>query len=118
MSVPADFATLLSLMTASDTVWVAALDTMIKVTLLLAAAGAGAVALGRSSAALRHLVWTLALTGALVLPMLSITLPKWQLPLVTFTAPASAIVVTAANNAPPAPPTHRDRHRETAAQPT
>ena len=35
-----------------------------------------------ASAALRHLVWTLALCSALALPVLSIALPKWQLPIV------------------------------------
>ena len=36
-----------------------------------------------ASAALRHLVWTLALRSALFLPIASLALPKWQLPLLT-----------------------------------
>ena len=47
--------------------------------------GPRALVLGRASAAVRHLVWTLALTSALVLPVLSVALPRWQLPIVTLT---------------------------------
>ena len=37
--------------------------------------------LRRRSAAARHMIWTLALVSALVLPALSIALPRWQLPI-------------------------------------
>ena len=77
------------------------LDAVIKVTLLLAAAGAASLALARASASARHLVWTIALTGALVLPVLSVALPRWQLPLVTFTTPAPDVVDTDVNAAAP-----------------
>ncbi len=70
--------------------WVQLADTIAKATLLFAAAGLITVILRRGSAAVRHMVWTLALSSALVLPLLSIALPRWQLALVTFTAPAVA----------------------------
>src|SRR5262245_504633 len=55
------------------------LSSTIKTALLLAAAGLGALALRRSSAAARHLVWALSITGALLVPFLSVSLPSWQL---------------------------------------
>jgi HEAT repeat protein/beta-lactamase regulating signal transducer with metallopeptidase domain len=64
-------------------------DAVAKTTLILLAAGAASIVLRRASAALRHLIWTLALSSALFLPIASLALPKWQLPLVTITAPAS-----------------------------
>jgi beta-lactamase regulating signal transducer with metallopeptidase domain len=49
-----------------------------KVSLLLGAAGCVAVLCRRrTSAATRHLIWTLALAGTLLLPMASIALPGW-----------------------------------------
>ena len=50
---------------------------------MLGAAALMSLILRRASAALRHLVWTLALCSALFLPVVSLTLPKWQLQLVT-----------------------------------
>ena len=66
-----------------DVSWLPLADAVMKATLLLASAALAAVALRRTSAAARHLVWTLALVSAMVLPALSIALPRWQLPLVT-----------------------------------
>lgn len=57
-------------------------DAVAKATILLATAGLLSVVLRRRSAAARHLVWTLALLGALVLPALSIALPRWQVGLI------------------------------------
>lgn len=54
-------------------------DAIIKATVLLLVAGAGAWLLRRSSAALRHLVWALACGGVLVLPIASAVLPNWRL---------------------------------------
>lgn len=51
---------------------------MIKSAVVLAVAGFIASALRRQSAALRHAIWTAGLIGALVVPLLSITLPSWQ----------------------------------------
>lgn len=52
-----------------------------KSAVVLLIAGAASLALGRSSAALRHLVWTLALAGVFGLPALSAALPGWRLEL-------------------------------------
>ena len=83
-----------------DGLWLPAVDALIKVTLVLGVAGAAALVLGRASAALRHLVWTLALTSALVLPALSIALPRWQLPIVTLTSEAAPAAAEAMATAP------------------
>jgi beta-lactamase regulating signal transducer with metallopeptidase domain len=52
---------------------------VVKVSLLLGAAGCVAALLRRrTSAAARHLIWSLALAGTLLLPMASIALPGWS----------------------------------------
>jgi len=61
-----------------DVSWLPLADAVMKATLLLASAALAAVALRRTSAAARHLVWTLALVSAMVLPALSIALPRWR----------------------------------------
>ncbi len=66
----------------SGTSWLPVASVVLKATLMLAAAGAAAFTLRRRSAALRHMIWTLALAGVLLLPVLSIALPRWQLSLV------------------------------------
>lgn len=48
---------------------------------LVFAAGLNLV-LRRSSAALRHLIWLLAVISCLCLPVISMTLPGWRLPVV------------------------------------
>jgi hypothetical protein len=60
----------------------AALDTLLKATLLLGLAALAVRALKRGSAASRHFVWTLGLASALVLPLLGSVVPAWELPLV------------------------------------
>ena len=86
MNFAAEITTLLN---GLDRLSLPAVDALIKVTLVLGLAGLATVVLGRASAAVRHLVWTLALTSALVLPVLSIALPRWQLPIVTLTNDAA-----------------------------
>ena len=66
------------------------MDVMIKATLVLGVASVATLALARASAAMRHMVWTLAIVSALLLPALSIALPRWQLPIVRFTSTAVA----------------------------
>jgi HEAT repeat protein/beta-lactamase regulating signal transducer with metallopeptidase domain len=99
--------------------WMPIADAIAKSTLLLSAAAIVSFALRRGSAAARHMVWTLALAGVLVLPALSLALPRWQLPLVKLSgdapAPQTAIAPAADSagspidvpaprlNAPPAP---------------
>ena len=56
----------------------AAWGILLRVTALLLAAGLVALALHRSSAALRHWVWTLSLAGTLLIPLGYWTLPAWQ----------------------------------------
>jgi beta-lactamase regulating signal transducer with metallopeptidase domain len=52
---------------------------ILKVSLLLTAAAIAQALLGRRrSAAARHLVWTLAVGGVLLLPMLSAVMPRWD----------------------------------------
>ena len=121
-------------LTGLDQLWLPAVDALIKVTLVLGMAGIATLVLGRSSAAVRHLVWALALSSALVLPVLSIALPRWQLPIVKLQAPpslrASAGQAPAATQAPAlskaistetvvlAPPLpHREQTSEAAPQP-
>ena len=79
---------LLSLDSAAS--WLPAADIVVKATLMFAAAGAAAFGLRRGSAAARHLIWTLALAGVLLLPILSIALPRWSMPLLTIEGAASA----------------------------
>jgi beta-lactamase regulating signal transducer with metallopeptidase domain len=54
-------------------------DAFIKATVLLVLAAGIALALRRSSAALRHLVWALACGGVLALPLAAALLPNWGL---------------------------------------
>jgi beta-lactamase regulating signal transducer with metallopeptidase domain/protocatechuate 3,4-dioxygenase beta subunit len=60
-----------------------AVDLVAKVTIVLATAGAIALALRRSSAASRHLAWGLGLGAALVLPVFSFCLPGWYCPVIS-----------------------------------
>ncbi len=108
-------AELLSL--GSNAAWLPALDIMLKVTVVLAAAAVATMALARASAASRHLVWTLALVSALLLPVLSLALPRWQLPIVRLAAPVSADLTASDRDlGPTAAPSVAPRvHREPAA---
>lgn len=56
------------------------LDATCKGLVILAAGGALSLALRRSSAAARHLVWVLAIGALISLPVLSAVLPGWQVP--------------------------------------
>ena len=75
------------------------LDAAVKATIILGLAGVATALLRRASAASRHLVWTAALLAALVLPALSLALPRWQMAVVTLpsTAPPVHIGETAAS---------------------
>ena len=72
--------------------WLPLADAVAKTTLILLAATAASIVLRSASAAMRHLVWTLALSSALVLPIASFALPKWQLPLFTITSESPAAI--------------------------
>jgi len=73
-----------------------------KATILFATAGVLSVLLRRRSAAVRHLVWTLALISALLLPLLSIALPRWQVGLFELPSPVGATAVADIERAAPA----------------
>jgi carboxyl-terminal processing protease len=80
------------------------LDAALKGTALLVVACVLAVALRRAGAARRHLLWALALAGLLVLPVLGLLLPRWQLPL---TSPWAGETETRAVPAAPEAPRQR-----------
>ena len=70
-----------SLLTGPADAWLVALvDTSLRLSVILLVAGAIATVLRRSSANLRHLVWALALAGALMLPLGASYLPALSLP--------------------------------------
>ena len=94
--------------------WLPLADAIVKATLILALAACASLALGRASAAVRHLVWTLALFAAVALPVLNVALPKWQLPLVRIANGAGVAGTAAEMNAEPAAPLPRLRHSRTA----
>jgi HEAT repeat protein/beta-lactamase regulating signal transducer with metallopeptidase domain len=75
---------------AAPGVWVPIAEAVVRSTALLLATAAAARLLRRGSAATRHWVWTLGLLGALTLPALSLTLPRWEMPLMELDAPAIA----------------------------
>jgi HEAT repeat protein/beta-lactamase regulating signal transducer with metallopeptidase domain len=79
---------------ASGAAWLPVADAIAKATLLFAAAGFASFMLRRRSAAARHMIWTLALVSVLVLPVLSIALPRWQLPIVTLEREVPQLPVT------------------------
>jgi beta-lactamase regulating signal transducer with metallopeptidase domain len=61
----------------------------------------------RASAATRHLVWTLAIAGLLALPLGSVVLPEWAVPILTppsSTAPAPSVPSVLAPSEPQAAP--------------
>jgi beta-lactamase regulating signal transducer with metallopeptidase domain len=70
--------------------WLPLIDGAIKATLLLAIAAVTTTLLRHASAAARHLVWTSSLIGALLLPLASMAIPQWQVPLITLSQPASS----------------------------
>ena len=106
----------LSLMTGpafdAFTPWLPVLDAILKSTALLALTAGISLLLRRGSAATRHMIWTLGLLGALVLPVLSLAVPRWQIPVLRVSAsdstPLGAVRSTLENqaslNARPAAP--------------
>lgn len=54
-------------------------EIVLRVTVLLAVTALAAAAGRRASASLRHLIWILGLGAALLLPMLTLLLPNWNL---------------------------------------
>src|SRR5687768_13972146 len=83
--------------------WLPLADAAAKTTVILALAAAASLLLRRASAAFRHLIWTLALVSALLLPVLSYALPKWHLPLLSVTSGQPAAQAGVVDNAPVPP---------------
>jgi beta-lactamase regulating signal transducer with metallopeptidase domain len=95
--------------------WLAVLaDAAIKGAALLLLAGLLTMAMRRASAAARHLVWSLALTGVLVLPVLSSLLPSWQVPLLPRAADAGIPSIQRPQTWPNAPEEPRRLPADTA----
>ena len=63
--------------------WLPLVDSIVKASIVLMAAAVATHVLRRASAALRHLIWTIALVSALLMPIVALALPRWQLPLLT-----------------------------------
>jgi len=89
---------------SSGAAWLPLADAIIKATLLFATAALASVALRKATAAARHLVWALALVSAMVLPLLSLALPRWQLPVVTLASSPTSAAEDPLLNGSPAPP--------------
>jgi HEAT repeat protein/beta-lactamase regulating signal transducer with metallopeptidase domain len=64
-------------------------DAVVKASVVLALTAIAAGLLRRASASARHAVWTLGLGGALLVPVLTTALPRWELPIVRVPADAS-----------------------------
>jgi hypothetical protein len=56
-------------------------NAVLKATALLVVAWLASLPFRRSSAAMRHMVWILALVGSLAQPLLLPVMPRWPLPL-------------------------------------
>lgn len=82
----------------------ALLDIALKVTVMFAAAGLVCAALRRKSAAIRHAIWTAALCGALLLPLLTLVVPAWRMAL---PETATALFRVDASAAPASAMVHR-----------
>jgi beta-lactamase regulating signal transducer with metallopeptidase domain len=83
--------------------WLPFIDAAVKSTIVLLAGGLITLLLRRSSAAVRHLVWTAALVSALVLPAMSLVLPRWEAPIVTLARPDVSIAAVSPGATPSAP---------------
>lgn len=68
---------------------------LLKVSLLLAAALGAAAWLQRSTATVRHQMWTLTFLGALALPLLSVTVPQLPVPVPRVSTAAPSLAVPA-----------------------
>lgn len=84
--------------------WQLLLEVTLKATIVLATVGLLGVLLRRASATTRHLVWSLALGGLLVLPVLAYLLPVWRVPVLPAAkAPVLVTPVAAENDSFDAP---------------
>ncbi len=72
-------------------------DASLKTAVLLGLAALAVRSLRHTGAAVRHLVWSLALSAALVMPLLSALLPSWELAFVPRLVPQAALPSPARN---------------------
>ena len=84
-------------------------DVLLKATILLSAAWLATVLLRRASAAIRYGIWSLVLSGLLVMPLISVVLPAWKMnvpaPMLDASVPAASLPALEAFPASvPAPP--------------
>jgi len=68
------------------------LDASVKGLVVIAAAGLAAWLMRRRSASVRHLVWSVAVAGLVVLPGLSVMLPSWQVAILPEPSAAAPVV--------------------------
>jgi beta-lactamase regulating signal transducer with metallopeptidase domain len=73
-------------------------EIILKTTLLLAAAGVAAFALRSSAASVRHLVWSCALAGMIVIPAMTLVLPQWHVGLIASPEAAPTTELVQADN--------------------
>ena len=66
----------------------------LRASVLLVAALLATRLLRHASAATRHLIWTAAVTGVVLLPLLSVVVPAWDVPVVTLKAKVDAPIST------------------------
>jgi beta-lactamase regulating signal transducer with metallopeptidase domain len=64
----------------------------LRATVLLAAAWLATNLMRKASAATRHLVWTVAIFGVLALPLLSASLPAWNVPMFSATVRVAPVI--------------------------
>jgi beta-lactamase regulating signal transducer with metallopeptidase domain len=85
---------LLPIASGASTWQALAVGITLRATLALGVAALAGVALRRASASMRHLVWTLALTGALAMPLLMLAMPAVRLPILPVTPGTPPLSVT------------------------
>ncbi|HEX8391679.1 MAG TPA: hypothetical protein VF665_04900, partial [Longimicrobium sp.] len=87
--------------------WLAVLAQLaLKATLILALTAAASTLLWRASAAVRHMVWCVGVVCVLALPVFSVLIPAWEVPILpaaasasTARAPSALDAVASADNA-------------------
>ena len=80
-----------------------------KATFVLLAAGLASLALKRASAAARHLVWMAAIAGVLILPLLIVALPRWDVAVNMPSVPAAQVILSQPGTAGAVPINTTDR---------
>ena len=79
------------------------IDATMKSFVIFAVAGLFGFILRRHSAAMRGLVWSLAILGCLIVPLFSLTLPHWEVGVLPATPERFAVDRRADSSQPPAP---------------